>query len=376
MRGIAILLVLLFHANGGGQSGSWAVRFVSGLLRVGWCGVTLFFVLSGFLITNILWTSKGQPKWWRRFYVRRALRIFPLYYLALLAVLIALLVEHRFHEGLRPLAIYAVYLQNLLLPQGFYVQIPFMVHHFWSLAVEEQFYLVWPALLVAMPNVKSARWLCVVVFVLSLAMRCAVLTQGWGGMVNSTPVHMGELTAGGWLAMVLKERPVWIRRLRPAAMPVFAFTALLMAFCAVTAGGLEEVKPLMYTVGLATLSVAGMMMIVQALESPGFAKAMAWRPLQHLGVISYGVYVYHGFFYIQWTRMAERMLPHGSHNEQRLLISVLMVVLGCAAAEVSYRWFEKPILQLKDRLAPSAAPAKTVMNDVWAQDAPSGETPR
>src|SRR5579862_4256705 len=88
LRGVAILTVFLLHYGGGAQSSNPLLSAAGELIKAGWSGVTLFFVLSGFLISGILWDARHTQGWWRNFYMRRTLRIFPLYYGALLLVLL------------------------------------------------------------------------------------------------------------------------------------------------------------------------------------------------------------------------------------------------------------------------------------------------
>ena len=153
VRGLAVLIVLAYHTGGGVARRIVRMRLVRGIRRValkaGWSGVTLFFLLSGFLITGILWDSKGAAHWWRNFYVRRILRISPLYYGSLLLVMVvAFRATHNFWAGTRGLWIYALYLQNIpwVVDMGAGLR-PLQLNHFWSLAVEEQFYLIWLLLL-------------------------------------------------------------------------------------------------------------------------------------------------------------------------------------------------------------------------------------
>lgn len=115
----------------------------------GWSGVTLFFVLSGFLITGILWDSYSDEHWWRKFFARRTLRIFPLYFLTLLLVLLASIAGGTAGSVLSGLWIPALFLENMpyLSRVSETLPSPLPIFHLWSIAVEEQFYLVWPFVL-------------------------------------------------------------------------------------------------------------------------------------------------------------------------------------------------------------------------------------
>ena len=352
VRGIAVLSVLIFHGNGGAQSSHKAIRMVSEALQLGWAGVTLFFVLSGFLITNILWASRGRPQWWRRFYIRRALRIFPLYYLALGIGLAYSIVSGDFHAAWKPVLIHALYLQNILMVTG--INVPIVVLHFWSLAVEEQFYLVWPWLLAAMPNLRAARRMCVITIVGSFALRW-IFVRWLPAAMPSTPAHAGDLAMGAWLALTLREKPDSLRWMRRWAPAVLVGGVLIAAGCGLPYGTLQDVTFPMEVFGMQTLSFAAAALVVLGLAGGRPSAWLSREPLQHVGVISYGLYVYHLLFWHQYGMLARWMQPHASAEMQLLLKSGLMLVCTFVIAEISYRLLEKPILAWKDRLAPAGA---------------------
>src|ERR1035437_5812327 len=146
IRGVAIILVMLHHFEHLIPPCNIAIRFMKLMLSYGWVGVDLFFALSGFLITGILLDTRKANNYFSAFYARRVLRIFPLYYSVLIVILGAAAVwSHRPH--VLPLVadqkLSFLYLTNwLVLWKGEWG--PNIVGHFWSLAVEEQFYLIWP----------------------------------------------------------------------------------------------------------------------------------------------------------------------------------------------------------------------------------------
>ena len=142
VRAIAFLLVVFAHINmsfGGETAGEGVSLWVSKIFRGGWVGVDLFFVLSGFLITRILLDARQTDGYFRNFYARRALRIFPLYY-GFLALMFALAVvkPDRFHYSTADQASLLLYYYNV--HAAFHTGLT-GVHHFWSLAVEEHFHL-------------------------------------------------------------------------------------------------------------------------------------------------------------------------------------------------------------------------------------------
>ena len=209
VRGAAILMVLCVHFIGDAPAYTAMERALVKVANYGIWGVDLFFVLSGFLITGILYDSKGSPRYFRDFYVRRTLRIFPLYYGVLVILFLVLpalpapyppaLAESAHHQ-----AWLWLYSSNVYLAIHRAWVLPY-VGHFWSLAVEEQFYLIWPLVVLSF----GRRWLlriCVVVAVLALALRTGLSAAGAGDVaqVVLTPCRFDALCAGGFLALAVR----------------------------------------------------------------------------------------------------------------------------------------------------------------------------
>src|SRR5262245_16358318 len=148
LRGIAILLVILYHNFG----------FIP-FLNYGWLGVDLFFVLSGFLITEILLKTRTTTNYFKNFYTRRVLRIFPLYYLCLILVIVIFPLIKNFPYDLsfyrENQVWFWFYLQNWMLIFKQWNDSAILLNHFWSLAVEEQFYIVWPLLVLLIRKPKQ-----------------------------------------------------------------------------------------------------------------------------------------------------------------------------------------------------------------------------
>jgi len=170
LRGVAILLVLFLHfiIGQGVPAPSVLVDWwFIGIVRAGWMGVDLFFVLSGFLITGILLDTKGSRHYFRQFYTRRVLRIFPLYYGSLVLFLILLPTLFPDDQVLHDLHADAVwfwtYLYNVKVAAAGFTPSS-ALGHFWSLAVEEQFYLIWPIVVLCLGrrHLLGAFWAGVV----------------------------------------------------------------------------------------------------------------------------------------------------------------------------------------------------------------------
>ena len=220
LRGVAILMVLLFHVwrvPGGGVSGPVS-HAIENFASIGWTGVELFFVLSGFLITGILLDARQATNYFRVFYARRVLRIFPLYYLTLIAFFWVwpLLAHHvaffQLHGqgtfGPREQLWYWFDLVNLR--TAFYPLIIVMLTHCWTLSLEEQFYAVWPVVV----RFLRERWLVagsIAVVVLSPALRALPWVQSMNAVYPNftyrfTPFNLDTLLTGALLA-VLWEAP-------------------------------------------------------------------------------------------------------------------------------------------------------------------------
>lgn len=217
LRGCAVLAVMVTHLLTGNLT--QLPQPVASMLGLGVAGVDVFFVLSGFLITGILFSSLEDSRYFSNFYARRALRIFPLYYGVLLVLMCLTVPLHIEWDGRQWSLL--LYLQNT---QSFFPSLltfhnaAFSVDHLWSLAVEEQFYLVWPMLIALSRTSRRVLLLCVFGMVLSFCLRVHCLQAGYEfNWVNrNTLCRVDELLAGAALAVVLRsslaERAIQVAR--------------------------------------------------------------------------------------------------------------------------------------------------------------------
>ncbi len=212
VRGIAILMVLLGHlfVRNPNPQVSWPLRFAALLFSSGWVGVDLFFVLSGFLITGILYDTQRSAHFFRNFYARRILRIFPLYYAVILGLMaVSLLLGYRwFVPGT---LLYLTYLHTLWINGVGYTTAPWVnINHLWSLAIEEQFYSVWPLLVFLLGRKRRIAMAALVGVLLSVSLRCWVYRSGLIGAhpyatYSWTPSRMDGLLLGAVLAMLVRS---------------------------------------------------------------------------------------------------------------------------------------------------------------------------
>ncbi len=358
VRGLAIAAVLGLHlfVRNSRPEGGLPVRAVTSVLATGWVGVELFFVLSGFLITGILYDTRTTPNFFRNFYARRAIRIFPLYYGFLLtAVAVSLL--QGYHWNPIGLAKYLLYIINLF--PDWYSDTPWLnINHFWSLCVEEQFYLVWPALVYALKTPRRIAAFAVAGSLFSLALRIYEFASGLTQThpyisATATPSCLDSLFTGALLAILMRSRfRVALLQLAPRLL-----TLLILFWIGILArfGALEPIQSAWIdTVGVALLNITFASLVASVLRYGGVASRIfsTW-PLRQLGRYSYGLYVYHysvhqvvdaGMWNYVHTRTSSKILPILAAGGATAIVSLVIAVL-------SFHLFEQPILRLKNRFA-------------------------
>ncbi len=367
IRGVAVALVLLYHffifrRIYPTHDPLWLspiARLFDLGSSMGWVGVQLFFVLSGFLITGILDDARGRTGYFRVFYSRRALRILPLYY----AVLIVYLVVFprlalpawantqyvTVHQGW-----YWLFATNSLFASA--AGWPRLTAHFWTLAIEEQFYLVWPMLVWWLSRRNTMR-LCQFILCGGFALRFILLKDGVTPqtLYLLTPTELDGLVVGAFLALALRENDytTWVLkygRLVTGAAAVVIGAVFLMDH------GLSFRDPVVSLLGFTGLAVlfgaitwAAARDLSVAHSRFGFSNPM----LTFLGRYSYAIYLLHLPIILFW-RPAQRaeawlvtdgMAPFAAHLCYILGVSLTIV----AAALVSWRMLERPMLRLRPR---------------------------
>jgi peptidoglycan/LPS O-acetylase OafA/YrhL len=329
LRALAISLVLLTHSWGGGYvAGHWFNKVAA----FGWVGVDMFFVLSGFLITGILRDTRDDPHHFRNFYARRALRIFPLYYLLLTLVLVVLpQVKHMPEAVLEDRWLYWLYLGNIALTDGWQL---FLLDITWSLSLEEQFYLIWPALIYRLSN-RTVIAVCLAL-IIGMPLVRIVLWEPLGWMWLHMVFRADSFAVGGLLAVMTREG---------IPMRHFRWLALLwvpLLYLVVTDRFARD-SMLVGTLGysLTALACGGLLLIAKD------TRAFALAPLRHIGKVSYGIYIYHPLCLVAASLVFGNMTP----GAQLLALFVISV----AVATASYHLYEMPLLRLKRHFA--AAPA-------------------
>ena len=353
LRGFAILLVFIFHYGGGSSSPNPVLHFI-GLVRVGlWIGVPLFFVLSGYLITGILWVSYSNPSWWKNFYIRRSLRIFPLYYFSLAVIGVTAFAFGDIHVYLHHVWAFLVYLQNM--PFAFTLSelgSPSRGDIYWSLAVEEHFYLVWPFLLFTARSLKQARFYCVGIFLLSLAFRIfgTSLAHPVLFVPGNTLSRVGELATGAYLALLAQDKEATWEKVTRAAPLVATVTLLSFILLGVYTGTLAPVTRAMIVFGMPCVGILfGAVLVLSMRQGTWMERCAEVRWLRSLGKISYGVYIYHALAFPLAAAAASHVVSESVHNAFLGTRFIFGAIFSVGLAVLSFRYLETPFLALKDR---------------------------
>jgi peptidoglycan/LPS O-acetylase OafA/YrhL len=359
LRGLAILLVMVYHFSlphprMHGHDAGWALQLAQG----GWLGVDLFFVLSGFLITGILVQTRKQDHYFRNFLGRRFLRIWPLYYMSLLVLLVLLpLVLPSVPPQLRGMqdkqAWFWLYGANWLFArEGSFGQTS--GGYLWSLAVEEQFYIAWPLVVYALSD-RSLLRLSLVLLGLSLLSRVVLINLGvsTGALYTMTFTHWDGLAVGSCLAICARSPTLMARVAR--WLPIIALPA---------AGGLLAVRltdgdAFMWSRQMATFGYSLAAVLFGALlvwvqtgkEAAVRSRFFTTRFMRQCGKYSYALYVFHvpvaGVTFPVTMRALARVEPIVGYEGVFLGFVAVSFVVSWILAVLSWNLFEKRILALK-----------------------------
>ncbi len=360
LRGYCVLGVFLFHAH---------------LWDYGWVGVQIFFVLSGFLITGLLLNDRSlpAPAFFGMFYLRRALRIFPAYYAFLLVLLLAarsgwLPTDALARNYLAELPYLAAYVENF---RAFMPDYPnsSLYSHLWTLSVEEQFYLIWPLAIWLTPQTRLAG-LCFAAISTGVLSRIGLVTYAVLAATDPkkleiaiprAPLCAVDAFAIGALAMLALRGEAGVLRRSVILTSCGTLCAAAVGFGLIlflepsrlvellaNSTQLETVVNLSLLVPALNIFAA---LLIVALSSPRQGQGrLLWlfdiRPLQRLGVISYGFYIYHGPA-IAFTAVALK------GSSLMIFFPVFAFSITIAAALISSRVVEAPFLSIKDRLSRS-----------------------
>jgi peptidoglycan/LPS O-acetylase OafA/YrhL len=359
LRGIAIFLVILCHYIGGAPAGprhSLAAR-IAGVMGLGSIGVDLFFILSGFLIGGILLSSRSSPRYYRTFYLRRFFRIIPIYYLWLAIFGFAMLAAKmwnvwggpEFHTVV-PYWSYFIFLQNYF--QGATWAQVYWLGPLWSLAVEEQFYLIAPPVVRKLSPARLVKALSgVLIFSLFLRLFLAAMYGAdhdyWGinAATDWMPCRADDL-ALGMIVAVLWANPQ--SRIRLQQRLNISYAGIFSCAAAVLAMSYWIMKPDSFVTATVARTVFGFffvfILIIALTDKEGLlGNIFRWRPLRELGKVSYCVYIIHQA--VDWVLHWSIFHAQPRFDSWPVIgVSVLAFAVTVLIAEISWRFFENPLI--------------------------------
>lgn len=361
IRGLAILSLLLFKATEGFHPTTPMGAAVEKIFGCGWMGVDLFFVLSGFLITGILLDTKDSPRYFRNFYARRTLRIFPLYYGVLLITFVVAPwfvpintpAMQRIVHNQGWLWTYTTNIGFVLRHSVFFDAGWLRFNHFWSLAIEEQFYLAWPVLVLCL-NRRSLAWTCGTFILVALGLRMGMLLalQARGAMFYPTPCRIDSLAIGALTAIAIR-RPDGIARLLPLARTALIACGALLVGQFIWRGLLDVNDLPTLSGGFTIIAILAASLLVLAMNPAPNARwrgVMQNRTLRLLGKFSYAIYVLHMLVLWEIDRRApvSKMIAW-CHGEVLGMVAftATVILMSWLVGVLSWHVYEKHFLRAK-----------------------------
>lgn len=361
IRAIGICIVLINHF--------WPENLSSVLFhfgQLGWIAMDAFFVLSGFLITGILLDTRSRSDYFSNYYIRRSLRIFPIYYATLLAAIILMKLGRGGAE-------YKEFLHNWGSPAWFFFYVGnFKVVYLnkwpplkyftvlWSLQIEEQFYLLFPFAVRYMrrENLTRLLWLLVV---LSPLFRLAFYLWNPNNMIiqyELLPCHMEGLALGALIAIRFRTGPWEVSKPRLLALTTGLMLVTVIGSC-LSKAPLPHMSHLSlfarlpgYTIS--SFAAAGLVIALVVFRGSTYTRLLRTAPIRYMAAISYGIYLLHMLV----ARFVRSWGGVGIHVTYGTFLHFFAVVsLTIVAASISWFAFERPLARLKDRIAPSRVPS-------------------
>lgn len=342
IRGVAILLVLFFHCFQ--EFKKYPLYFIS---EIGWVGVDLFFVLSGFLITGVLVDSKDKDQYFKSFYAKRALRIFPLYYLTLI-ILFGIIATTNISSWnpifdkrhLQSSFYYLTFTQNLYFSFNGW-GVTDILNHFWSLAIEEQFYLFWPFVIFYF-NQSKVLALCVVLISIALIVRNYNVESDFSYVFTLSRVD--ALVIGSMLAILIRNQSGLLDKV---ILPLFFTVLIALAIIIFNSPNLSFRNPNFVRVGYTLFAILFGCIIAFVYDKKQIGvvtnRILSIKILTFFGTYSYGIYVYHWIFYKGVYIYLKNKYAFSNWYIFVFLIAVVMISV------ISFHTFEKYFLNFKSR---------------------------
>jgi len=334
IRGLAAVMVMIFHFFQCQIPTTPITSLVTKISMFGQTGVTLFFVLSGFLITRILISTKSSKNYFSSFYLRRSLRIFPLYYFFLILIYYIIpifvsspIIEFKYNWY------YWFYLQNFAITFKWPYDGPI---HFWSLAVEEHFYLFWP-LIVYISSTKNLLRISIWICIIAIAIRYILLIQNYD-VFYFTFTNMDSLATGAILGIIeVKRRSLTLKSFyKYSLLAVTLITIFIWGYWGGQRNNIIQIlKPTL--LNALYFSLIG---FVITLNEKNTLKISLSSPLsKYIGRISYGLYVYHPLCY-------SFIIPT-MEDKNLFFCLIICIAVSIIIATLSYYLFEQKFIELK-----------------------------
>ena len=351
LRGIAILLVLLWHGIFQIQPNSRVLARLLTLGSLSWSGVDLFFVLSGFLIGGILLDARNSSRYFQTFYLRRAYRILPLYGVLVLAQVVTRLsflpgwIAQSATDPV-PLWSYLTFTQNIRMAviAGFG---SLVMSATWSLAIEEQFYLTSPFLVRKLNNSALVRVLLVIILAASLLRAFLYFRFHHGGFASYVlmPCRADDLCLGVLVAMLMRDQRIW-PRLLASRRRIYALTGILVL--PLVYFSWQHYGPYSQPMVIAGFSLLGLFYtgcLFAAITADGkVRRVLCNRRLIQLGSLAYCTYLFHLPLIEFCDRLLRRRSPSAGPMTD-VVAGVFGITLTLILAAVSWKYFETPLLR-------------------------------
>jgi peptidoglycan/LPS O-acetylase OafA/YrhL len=361
LRGVAILLVIVFHSF---QGIPWSTQLNEQLAKIpmaGWCGVDVFFVLSGFLITGILLDSRLSPRYFRNFYARRFLRICPIYYLMLI-VLFGIVPFFMPFDTPKLKVIWhnQLWIWTYLTNIGFVARNKvwanagwFELNHLWSIAIEEQFYLIWP-MVVCFSSRRTLKVICLLCVVGSPTLRFVLwhMHMRNGALYFPTPCRLDGLATGALIATLIRSRN-GVASILGGAKALGAASIVLLVGLVIWRHGLafDDSPTIVFGISLVNFLAASVLVLaIHSTPRNPIARVLSSSVLRTVGKYSYAMYLFHAplehpIRYLLPVPTLSRWV--GSELLACSLFVAILTVVIFAAAFISWHLYEKHFLKLK-----------------------------
>jgi peptidoglycan/LPS O-acetylase OafA/YrhL len=348
LRGISCLIVVITHNFG-----------FNVFYQYGWLGVDLFFVISGFLITNILLDTVSSKNYLKNFYVRRVLRIFPLYYLLLVIFILILPQFYPFKDSLQYFTHnqwwFWLYAQNWLFIFDTPVDAKFL-NHFWSLAVEEQFYLFWPLIVLWLKKPKKLIIFMLFVLIGLLLVRSLLWNmqlQNLNYTVFYRFTRIDGICIGCLMALTLKSDSKFISN--NIAILTITLACINFLFYFLNRSNNFNFPYLAY-VGFTTFSAMLGLLVNEIMQEKSkiLNRLFSFYPFRFVGKISYGLYVFHWPIFLLTYSGFNRFFTHNitiSSIISKNMASLCSTIVAFIVSIISYHFFELKFLKLKEKFS-------------------------